>query len=384
MIPSHARARRVRLAEAVQARGALPQTSGARPLEIAGVDLYTAREPVSRRAYTLLRVRTRSGLAGWGECGAAGSGELSDLRRALIGREASAYEAIPLELGAAAPLAGGVDMALLDLVGKHCSAPIYRLLGGPTRHKARALAALAGATDAELAAAAERARAAGFRAFLAPLPRPLARNQGEAYVAAVRRRLETLRAAAGSEADFVLDGAAALTAGDAASVARALEPFRPLWLDEPCRQPNIAGLRKIAAETVVPLGVGRAARDAGEFQDLLREDAVDVIRPDVREHGITRVRKMAALAETYYVAVAPHHDGGPVSTAAALHLAAALPNFVLQQVPFRQADEDRALRAALCGRAALERPIDGFLELPAGPGLGIEIDERSLETGAPR
>ena len=91
---------------------------------------------------------------------------------------------------------------------------------------------------------------------------------------------------------------------------------------------------RIASENVTPVGFGRFAAEAGVFQDLLRSDAVDVVRPDLARHGITQVRRIAAVAEPYYVAVAPFHDGGPIATAAALNLAASLPNFFIQQVPY--------------------------------------------------
>lgn len=113
------------------------------------------------------------------------------------------------------------------------------------------------------------------------------------------------------------------------------------------------------------------------FQDLLREDLIDVFRPDLARNGITQIRKFAALAEANYVAVAPYHDGGPVGTAAALHLAASLPNFFAQQIPVPDADEDRRFRAALAG-AALESPTDGYLALQAEPGLGLKIDASLL------
>jgi galactonate dehydratase len=92
---------------------------------------------------------------------------------------------------------------------------------------------------------------------------------------------------------------------------------------------------------------------------------------------------MAALAETYYIAVAPHHDGGPVASAAALHLAASLPNFFIQQVPLPAADEDRRMRGELTTRS-VEVVKDGFAALPAGFGLGIDVDTRALEKYAER
>lgn len=151
-----------------------------------------------------------------------------------------------------------------------------------------------------------------------------------------------------------------------------------MWFDEPCRLSSLSAARRIASETVTALGFGQHLHDGGALQDLLREELVDVLRPSLALNGISQIRKMAALVETYYVAVAPHHNGGPIATAAALHLAACLPNFFIQQIPLPVADEDRRMRAELTG-ASVERVTDGFAALPAGVGLGITVNEDALE-----
>ena len=367
--------RRARLAAFAAVQTSVRAAAGGR-LEIAAVDAFRLREPVSRRGYTILRLRSAGGLAGYGECAAAEPAALDEARRALLGQPATAYEALDARMPVRA-LAGAVNMALLDLIGHSANAPVCEVLGGPTRRKARALAPVRGESDAELVAACRRARAAGFRAFAVPVPRPAARNQGQPYASAVLRRLETLRGALGAGADFVLDAGGALTPGDAARVAAEIERFHLLWLDEPCAPGGLAALRKIGAESVTPLGFGRALAGGGDILDLLREEVADLVRPELSLLGISRIRKMAALAETYYIAVAPRHAGGPVGTAAALQLAATLPNFFIQEAPFVEAAEDRALRRALV-REPVEAVSDGFFALPAGPGLGVTVDDAAL------
>jgi galactonate dehydratase len=347
-------------------------------LEIAAVRAWRLREPVSRRTYSVIRVQTKNGIAGYGECATASAAEVAETTRLLSGKPATSFEVIASLVHAMPCLQAGVNMALLDIVGKSVKAPVFQVLGGPTRYRARGLAGLEGASDADLLAAMERARAAGYRAFLVPTPAPAARNQGRAFVLAVEKRMRSLREAAGDGSDFVLDGGARLTPGDAASLSEAFERFHLLWFDEPHSPGNVGAIRKIAAENVTPLGFGRSITDAGAFQDLLREDAIDVLRPSVTRNGLTQIRRMAAVAETYYVAVAPYHDGGPVGTAAALHLAASLPNFYIQQVPHPAAEADRRMRADIAG-ASIETMKDGFADLPAGPGLGITVNERALE-----
>ena len=293
-----------------------------------------------------------------------------------MGKEATAYQFVTTGTS----LDGAINMALIDITARACNAPVYRLLGGPTRVKVRGLTRLNGESDADLARALEQAAQRGHRAFQVPLPAFTGRNQGQAFDRAVRARLAALRKAGGDGVDFVLDGAGRLTAGDASSVAASAERFHPLWFDEPCAVSNLRTLRKISDETVTPLGFGRDVADVSVFQDLLREGCVDVLRPDLGTYGIQRIRQAAALAETYYVAVAPAHEGGPIGTAVALHLAASLPNFVLQHVPQPANDADRRMRQELV-KQPVEAVTDGFLALPTGAGFGIDVNERALEQG---
>jgi len=369
--------RRARLTALAAPQAALPGRTSPQ-LEISALRDYRVREPVSGRSYTVVKLQTRGGLEGFGECAGVTPAELARVLDAVRGKEATQFETVRHQLKSAAPgITAALNMAMLDVVGRFVKAPAYQVLGGPTRNKCRALAPLEGATDAELVNSVQRARGAGFKAFLVPAPPATARNQGQAFVLAARKRLDALRQAAGQGTDFVLDGAASLTPGDAASLAAAFERYHLLWLDEPCEMLNLSALKKISAENVTPLGLGRLIQQPSVFQDLLREDAIDVLRPDISLNGISRIRQMAAIAEPYYVAVAPYHNGGPVASAAALHLAASLPNFFIQQIPLPAAEQDRKMRAAVAG--AVETVQDGFAVLPTGPGLGITVNEKALE-----
>jgi galactonate dehydratase len=346
-------------------------------LEMVALDAFPLREPVSRRSYTCLRLRTRSGAVGYGECSRISPSDLTALRAAIPSREASSFQSIRRGLTVSLPALAALDMAMLDLLGKHTHAPIWQVLGGPTRNQARALARIEGDTDDAVVAAVVRARAVGHKAFMIPVPQSTARNHSATLVTATRQRLDRVRSAAGEGSDFVLDAAGKLTPGDASSLASAFERMHLLWFDEPCLLSNLTAAYRIASENVTPVGFGRFAAEPGVFQDLLRGDGIDVLRPDVNYHGISQARRLSALAETYYVAIAPFHDGGPIATAAALHLAASLPNFFIQQVPCPAADEDRRMRGRLAGES-LEIVKDGFLQLPHGPGLGIAVNEAAL------
>ena len=331
------------------------------PHSIAEVRAFAMRPSGTGRSYVLLQIRTHSGLTGYGECKLLSVPDLKAAREAIVGRSASAYEVLGPLVPANAQAA--LNMALLDILGKATKAPVYRVLGGPTRNKARAIARLAGSSDEELQQDLHKQLALGFRAFLVPIPAPEARNQGSAFVQAGVARFKAMRAAAG-DADFALEASDRLTPGDSASLAAAVEAMHPLWFDQPCPVSNLSTLHKIADETVVPLGFGRDISNPGAFQDLLREGLVDLLRPDLLTYGISGIRRLAAMAETYYVAVAPWHEAGPVASAAALHTAASIPNFFIVQLP-----------GAAAGSVTLQ---NGFFELPKGPGLGVDVDEKEL------
>ena len=198
--------------------------------DITELRVWSLREPASGRTYTVLRLRTKSGLTGWGESGRVNTADVEAARARLIGRPATAYAVTRTETA----LDPALNSAMLDITAKACSAPVYRLLGGPTRFKARALAALHGETDTELASSLAAGIKVGYRAFEAPLPATAWRNQGQAFDKAVRARMEALRSHAPENVNFVLRSDGTLTAGDAASVAASLERFHLLWFDEPC------------------------------------------------------------------------------------------------------------------------------------------------------
>ena len=349
--------RRRALLRMAQPQGAPANHSGAQA--ISELRAFTMRSG-STGSYAVVRIKTDSGLVGYGECRPVSSADVNKASHAVTGKSAFAYETfgnvLPPDIRAA------VDMALLDIAGKATNAPAYRVLGGPTRNKARGIVRLAGESDAELTQDLKKQLGVGFRAFLVPIPTPAARNQGSAFVELGVARFKAMRAAA-PDADFAFEAGEQLTPSDTATLAAAVQPMRPLWFDEPCPVSNLSTLQKVAEETVVPLGFGRDITNAGTFQDLLREGLIDLLRPDLLTYGISGIRRLAAIAETYYVAVAPWHDAGPIATAATLHLAASIPNFFIAQLPRSES-------------ASLQ---DGFFELPKGPGLGLSVEDKELE-----
>jgi galactonate dehydratase len=340
-------------------------------MKITTLDAYSLRESSSNRAYTLLKVSTAEGVSGWGESVSISAAGLARARSLIVGQEESRYDYLTRQF-AGDPISAALNMALLDLAGKRSNVPVFQLLGGPTRNKVRAITYLE--SDAEL----ESLLAQGHRAFLTPVEVPRVITSRPRAIAAAADRFAALRRKAGDNVDFAADGQNRLPSAEASDLAVALEPFHPLWFDQPCSEANTAILQRISSESVTPLGFGRDMNEIGEVQSLLRDGLIDIVRLPLSKMGLTPIRRAAAIAETYYVAVAPFHaSGGPVATAAALHLAACLPNFFIQQIPAVTNVEIRKLRDDLAG-AAIENVKDGYLGLSMRPGLGLNINESVL------
>jgi galactonate dehydratase len=371
---------------------ATPASPAKPAVAITDLIAYAVREPVGKRSYVVVIVRTDAGVSGVGEAPATPDprtavSRVLALKTDLIGRDATAIEMVRQMLlsrsgagaGASTPVAGAINVALLDIAGKLAKAPVYVVLGGPTRNKVRALAWLGEpGGPKELLAEVLRARGAGFRAMVVPLRLPDSPTRGRAFYREAVAGLESLRASAGEDLDFVLDCGGRLNPAVAAALAREFESFHLLWIDEPVGDTDRMALARISAETVAPIGCGRTIVNNHEFLELLRSDGIDALRPDIARQGITSIRKAAALAEAYYVGVAPFHRGGPIATAAALQAAASMPNYVIQEVPLPADEADRKMRRALAGES-LEVVRDGFLTLPTGPGLGITVNDAALQ-----
>jgi galactonate dehydratase len=194
--------------------------------------------------------------------------------------------------------------------------------------------------------------------------------------------VEAVRAAVGPEVEILIEMHGRFNPVTAIDMARQLAPFRPGWFEEPVPPENLAALKKVA-QAIAPLGVpiatGERIHTPYEYRELFELQAADVIQPDLTHFGgLLNTKKLAAWAEAYYVMVAPHNVGGPVSTAAALHLAACTPNFKIQE-HFNDFAESYVKQAAV----GLPQVVDGAFDLPSGPGLGLTLDE-SIFTEHPR
>lgn len=361
------REKRLRLARLAQAPAAAKKPAAA----ISAVSATVVQEPVSKRKYLILSIQTDSGITGIGEATADSLPEIAQLKEQLVGHDALAAEVVLQhlkKLGQRPQLLAAVHMALLDILGKQAKAPVHEILGGPTRSKARVLASVPdGAAPALFA---------GFRAFSVPVAVEKGIRPPTFFKDLVSTLTQTRKGVVDNSIDFVFDIDGRLPPGEVAALARELEKHRLLFLDEPCRPAPPATVRKITDDTVVPVGLGKHATSVDDFFIWLKAETIDVLRPNLALLSLSDIRKAAALAETHYVAVAPVNLGGPIATAAGLHLAAALPNFFILEVPWVADDKDRQMRLELAG--IVEKPDAGFLPLPTKPGLGVELNAEAV------
>jgi galactonate dehydratase len=259
----------------------------------------------------------------------------------------------------------GIDMALWDIKGRALGVPIYELLGGPTRQRIRVYAHAS--SPEQLKRGLER----GFTAFktMPAKRRPARYVETPAQVRYAADQFGELRHAAGDDVDLGIDFHGAISPATAKLLIRALEPYQPMFIEEPCQAQNHDVMAEIARGTHLPIATGERVFTKWGFREVLEKRAATILQPDLcHAGGITEVRLIAGMAEAYYAAIAPHNPLGPISLAAGVQIAASIPNFLCQE-------------QASLGDGYLKTPFivrQGYLDLPTGPGLGIELDQDKL------
>jgi galactonate dehydratase len=264
----------------------------------------------------------------------------------------------------------GVEQAMWDILGKSLGVPVWQLLGGACRDRIRMYAHVQGLTPDEAAAAARERLAQGFTAIKTGVGRIPARQiESPAFVEACAARFAAIRAAVGPVVDIAIDFHGQISPALAIRLARALEPYHPMFIEEPCLPENVDTLVTVARSTPIPIATGERLFTKWGFREVLEKQAAAVLQPDLcHAGGILETKKIAAMAECYYAGLAPHNPLGPISLAACLQVDACIPNFLVQE-------------QVSLGEGYLKEPfrlVDGYIELPTGPGLGIELDEDAV------
>lgn len=344
------------------------------------------------RNLTFLQIETDEGLTGVGEARSLNKddallGYLNEaVPRYVIGADPFETERLVQRMfrgdfGRAGEIAmtgiALVEMACWDVVGKALGQPVYRMLGGAVRDRIPAYANgwyTVERSPQEFHAAAKRAVAKGYRALKFD---PFGAGFYELERAEKLRSIglvEAVRDAVGPEVEIMVEMHGRFNPATAVEMIRALAPYQPAWFEEPTPPENLAALKKVS-EAVAPLGIpiatGERIHTLYEYRELFELNAADIIQPDITHlGGLLNAKKLAAWADAYFVLIAPHNVGGPVSTAAALHLAACTTNFKIQE-HFNDFCEPYVKEAA----PGVPEIVDGCFPLPQGPGLGVTIDE---------
>ena len=326
--------------------------------------------------WTFLKVHTDAGIVGLGEPIVESRGKtvmeaVREMEPYLIGKDPrrvqhhwqavyrhAFYRGGPVLTSALS----GVDIALWDIKGKGLGIPVYEFFGGPTRDRVRVY------SHANTPEKIKQDLQKGFRTFKTGVAkrRPFRIVENPAAIRYAAEKFAELREAAGEESDIGIDFHGAIPPQSAKLLIKALEPYQPMFIEEPCQAQNHDIMAEIARGTHLPIATGERVFTKWGFREVLEKGAASILQPDLcHAGGISECRLIAGMAEAYYAALAPHNPLGPISLAAGVQLAASIPNFLCQE-------------QVSLGEGYLKKPFvarEGYLDLPAGPGLGIELDE---------
>lgn len=274
----------------------------------------------------------------------------------------------------------GIEQALWDIKGKALGAPVWQLLGGKCRERIRMYAhAIPFADDPseeEIRRWVKKRVDDGFTALKTSMVAPPIRAIDTwAKVEDIVSRIAVMREAAGKNVDIAVDFHGRISPAMAPLLLRELEPFHLMFVEEPVLPENVDVMRKVSESTTIPIAAGERLFTAFGFRELIEKQAVNVAQPDLCHcGGILQGLKIAAMAENYYMPVAPHNPLGPVALAACLQLDACIPNFLAQEHPTQEEGKD-------LGAGLFREPFvieNGYIAAPEKPGLGFEIEENAL------
>jgi len=357
-----------------------------RKVKITAVDvILTAAE---WRNFVLVKIQTDSGIVGWGEATlgwketAVRELVLDYGQRYLIGANPFDIEDVWFKLYQIEHNTGpvmysamaGIEMASWDIVGKACQQPVYNLVGGKVRNRVKAYANGWYSSASDLKELADQACGVvnrGYKALKFDPFGPGGREISRSDLRHACRTVETVRKAIGDDIDILLEFHGRFSPIMALEAMRAMVPYAPSWCEEPIPAHNHESMAQVVAGSPLRVATGEHTYSRFGFLDLLERKGAHVIQPDITyAGGFLETKKIAALAESYYVSVAPHNCDGPFKTIASIHLAANIPNFMILET-FQ--DYDVSWRSELT--SPMPNLRDGYYDVPTSPGWGIELIE---------
>lgn len=348
--------------------------------------------------WLFLRIETDEGVVGWGEPVVEGRAEtveraVHEHADALIGTDplqieahwqlltkGTFYRGGPVLSSAVA----GIDQALWDIAGKVRGAPVHELLGGPVRDRIRVYCWIGGDDPTEVADAALEKMEQGYTAVKMNASGPLRIIDSPSVTRGIAARVAAVREAIGDENDIAVDFHGRLSYGMARRVLPMLEPFMPMFVEEPVVPEVSERIGEVAAATSIPIATGERLYSRWDFRRVLGS-GISVAQPDVSHAGgISELRRIAAMAEAFDVALAPHCPLGPIALAASLQVGFASPNLLIQEQSLAiHYNEDADLLDYLVSPEVFEY-CDGYVDRLMSPGLGIAIDEAAVRAAAKR
>ena len=340
--------------------------------------------------WLFLKIETDEGITGWGEPVIEGKAAtvkaaVDELMEYLLGKDpmhiedhwnvmycAGFYRGGPILMSAIA----GIDQALWDIKGKYYNAPVYQLLGGLARDKMKVYYWIGGDRPAEVGAAARKMAEQGFLAVKMNATEELQYIDSYEKIDAAIQRIAAVRDAGGPGMGIGIDFHGRVHKPMAKILAKELEPFRPMFIEEPVLPENNEDLREIAQHVAIPIATGERMFSKWQFKTLLKDGYADIIQPDVSHAGgITECKKIISMAEAFDVAAAPHCPLGPMALAACLQVDATCHNAFIQEqslgIHYNQGSD---LLDYLTDKTVFQYK-DGYVDIPSKPGLGIEINE---------
>ena len=349
----------------------------------------TEIRPLIFNRFLLARVYTDSGIVGTGEAGnwahhRSTYQSLCDLADYFVGKDPLLREHHYQTISRRAHFMGSdlsaalsaVDVALWDILGKLTEQPVFQLLGGKCREKAKAYTSLDGETRDAIGASAQAGLDRGFSSFrMTPFQSGFEARTTTQNVSTAVRMVANAREILGDEVDLGLEIHRNLKPDEAILLGKELESFKILYFEDPVAPESVEALEYVANHVDIPIATGERFYNIFQFKDLIDRKIVSLIRPDLSlVGGFTQLKKIAAIAEAAFVGVFPHLMGTAVNTAAFTQMAAAIPNFCMMEA------NDGGSMEAIVGEPVLE---DGYRVVPERPGIGMEIDEAAIAAQRP-
>lgn len=273
----------------------------------------------------------------------------------------------------------GIDIALWDLKARKLNVPMYQLFGGRVRHKIKVYSWIGGDRPKDVEAAAKERKTQGFRAVKMNATEDVDWLDSPSSVDTCVERLRTVKAL---DMDVGLDFHGRLHKPMAKQLAKKLEAYQPLFIEEPLLSEHAEGIKQLSDQTTIPIALGERLYSRWDIKRFLHDASVDILQPDISHcGGVSELRRIAAMAEAYDVAIAPHCPLGPIALAACIQIALATPNFVIQEmsvgIHYNTEAGEYDIKNYIKNKDVWDVK-DGYVDALKGPGLGIEVDEEEI------